>query len=378
MKINYRLLLITFGIIAVITITSTIIFFSLTTSILESKLTNSFTKNSYEFAFKLRLELEKLDSEFHQLYSSNIMLKDINIDTTSLDILLPVNKNRFINKEQMKVSSKSYLNFSSFEIRKFIANNPNVLLNYVKSDFGIIYYGRIINDDFLNALSELTRVDIALVVKDVPNVSSNSFFVNQYLTNILEATKFLSNKNNYTVFTDELESVDFYATVYTSDNIYFSDSKVKFLLFTTSSEISEVRETMGMIMLILITAGAALSLVFVMLFTTKLRKQISLLSKAAAYASKGEFNQKVTIVSGDEIGMLTVVFNQMLSELRNKEKREKEYSEFLTLLNQNPTLDEIAEESLKTILKELGLNQGMFYIVNEKDIRLIKNLWRYY
>lgn len=371
MKINFRLLLITFGIIVVISVTSTLIFFSLTTTILESKISNTLIKSSYDFVFDFQKLMTKLENQMVSLGYESSLQPETDIDTTDLDFIFPLAKDLNIDRNLMKVSSHTYLNFSSFKLDTFVKNNPNIMLQYIQNEKGIVFFGKVIDENFLTKFANESKLEIVLLVNGSPSEYSNMSATTKYINSIIEATKYLKNASNFTTYAEELQTAEFYASIYTYDNVYFEANKLNFLFFSTNDEVFAFRETMGMIMLILLFAGIALSLIFVMLFTTRLRKQISYLSKAAESASKGDFNNNVSIVSSDEIGRLSEVFNQMLAELRQKEKREKEYSNFLTLLNQNPTLEEIAEVTLRVVVDELGLQVGSFYLIEEKEEELI-------
>ncbi|MBU1099061.1 MAG: response regulator [Bacteroidetes bacterium] len=374
MKINLRLLLITFSIIVVISVTSTLVFFSVTNTILQSKLSNSFLKSSYDFVLAFQTEIGNINKEYAELSVNESEFSIIDIDTTNLDFIFIVDESYQIERNSMRFSSNSLLNFSSFQLGKFVENNPNLILFYSQENNKQVYYGKIINEKFLNQMAEKSRVEIMLLVNDTPYEYSNSTLTNQQLPSLVQISKSLKDQPDFSVYSEELLSTVFFATIYSFNSAYLSQNEIKFLLHTTSIEAFEVRDQMGVIMLVLIVTGVALSLIFVLLFTTKLRKQISYLSEAAEHASKGDFNRKVSIVSKDELGLLAKAFNKMLSELRQKEKREKEYAEFLTLLNQNPTLNEIAEESLKVILKELGMNYGAFFTLTSDKTEMVSAL----
>jgi two-component system chemotaxis sensor kinase CheA len=62
----------------------------------------------------------------------------------------------------------------------------------------------------------------------------------------------------------------------------------------------------------------------------------------------------------------------MLDELEKKEKSKTDYAEFITLINQNPSLKEIADVALKKILDKGDFIIGGLYIVDE-EISLISS-----
>ncbi len=356
--------MITTGIIVVILVTSTLIFFSLTTSILESKISNSLLRSSYDFVFKLQEKTNNLENKM-AILDFDSLEKNLNIDTMDVDFIFPLTKKLDIDKNLMRVSNDVYLNFSSFNVNSFIKNNPNLLLSFIEKNNRLVLGGVVIDEEMLNNFSDESRIEIVLLINEIPIIFSEMQANTQYLTSLINASKDLTTKENFSLYTEELTSGELYASIYYYDNSFISNNRISFLLYITSNEVFTFRETMGMIMLILLFAGIALSLIFVMFFTTKFRKQITSLNEAAESASRGDFNKKVKIITKDEIGRLGAVFNQMLAELSQKEKREKEYADFLTLLNQNPSLLEISGNTLSVMIQELGLQIGAFYLVED-------------
>ena len=102
-----------------------------------------------------------------------------------------------------------------------------------------------------------------------------------------------------------------------------------------------------------------------------MRKQIIDLSDATEKTKLGDFKNKITIRSKDEIGKLGQAFNLMLDELDKNQKAKKEYSEFITLINQNPSLKEISETALNKIINTCGFTVGALYSVEDDELRLL-------
>ena len=140
-----------------------------------------------------------------------------------------------------------------------------------------------------------------------------------------------------------------------------------FVVFNSVGEMSELKTSLKNILIVIGFAGVALSLILTMVFTDKIRKQISELSKATEVTKEGNFKNKITIQSNDEIGQLGGAFNTMLIELEKNERAKNEYSEFITLINQNPSLAEISDASLRKIIKAAGFVVGALYTVDENN-----------
>jgi signal transduction histidine kinase/CheY-like chemotaxis protein len=137
-------------------------------------------------------------------------------------------------------------------------------------------------------------------------------------------------------------------------------------------EAQKFRTTMNIIIVVLITSGILLSLVLVLLLTTRLRKQISNLSESVEIIGSGDLDHRAEIITNDEIGKLGIAFNQMLDELKSKDADQKDYSQFLMLINENPTLSEVSEAALTKIISSTNLNYGVLYLVEEdENLRLL-------
>src|SRR3972149_11775956 len=63
----------------------------------------------------------------------------------------------------------------------------------------------------------------------------------------------------------------------------------------------------------------------------------------------------------------------MLDDLEKNHKAKQEYSEFITLINQNPTLKEISEAALHKIIKTCKFSIGALYLVEKEGISLLSS-----
>lgn len=279
-----------------------------------------------------------------------------------------------INLNEFKLKQGIILNITSKSFGDFFKNNPNTILFYNKiSNGNIIYFGRVIDSRFLDLMAESIKADVALVIDDLPIEISYSGKNQRHLLSIVNAAQNLKFKNNFDLFTEELENADFTAAYYTPRQLLTPGGKISFIVFNTFPEAVDFRNTLKTVMFLIVFAGSAITFIFIFLFTTKLRKQISLLNQAVEITGKGNLEHTVDIITKDEIGKLGEVFNKMLAELKHKEEVEKEYSEFITLINQNPTLNEISEASLSKIIKSTRLTFGVLYLVENKELRLISS-----
>jgi nitrogen fixation/metabolism regulation signal transduction histidine kinase len=100
-----------------------------------------------------------------------------------------------------------------------------------------------------------------------------------------------------------------------------------------------------------------------------MRLRISELNYATSQTSSGNFDIQIDDKGTDEIGNLGRAFNTMLAELKKNQKAKNEYSDFITLINQNASLTEISNAALK-ILKTCNFS-GLLYSIDEDEVSLI-------
>jgi signal transduction histidine kinase/CheY-like chemotaxis protein/HAMP domain-containing protein len=253
-----------------------------------------------------------------------------------------------------------------FNLREFKSYNPYLMtMNFSAPDGKKYVYGRAISNDMLNDISQRINSDIALIWDGYPADFSNQMDNQKYLYVLSQAVENLKNKNNFELYIQGTGSKDILATIYKPTTVVGQDN-LYFLIFGTFAEAGELRSTLKNIFIIIGLVGIALSLIFTMVFTHKFRKQVTDLSKATEQTYSGKFDYKIEVKSKDEIGKLGVAFNKMLEELKKKEIARNEYAEFITLINQNPSLKEISDVALKKILDTGDFLIGGLYSVDDK------------
>lgn len=374
MKLNYRFILIAFLIVLVMSIASTFVFYSLTGKVLTQQQSKIVLNSTNDFAFAFQNEQVKLEEDFRLISSFVNSFNKINLDSTSIDFCFTLVNDSLINNREFKVKSGSYLNIRSSSFRQFFSDNPNVILKYAQFPNGkTVYYGNQISSKYLNRISQKIRAEIALVINNSPDEISNPEKNQVHLLSIINAVRNLKYRNSFDLFTAELDNADFTAALFIPKSILTPGVKINFIVFNVYKEGVEFRDTLRLVMLLVVIAGSAITFIVVWVFTAKLREQVSLLSQAAEITGKGNLDHRVPILTKDEVGKFGETFNHMLDELVRNKRAEKEYSEFLTLINQNPTLIEISDASLSKIIKSTGLTFGVLYLVEQKSLRLISS-----
>ncbi|MCL5028757.1 MAG: response regulator [Bacteroidetes bacterium] len=373
MKINYRILLINFVIVALILGSSAIAFYSIMYNVLSSQQSKYLLNSANDFIYTFQNMQQDADDEFHVVASGGVdkVFDNIQFNIKNLDFIFDTKDNssdyilRKVYKETVSFPSTIQT------IDEFKKNNPLAIIQSAQlSDGHTYYYGRIISNDFLNTLSNKINADVALVLNNSVLVVSNESINLKYLFSLNEAYKKLASKNNFDVFSQSAESSDILATIYKPTTAFYKAENYRFIIFTSLSEAADLRNSLKYLLIIIGSVGIVLSLILTLIFTDKLRKQITQLNDATKITKEGNFQNKIKVHSTDELGSLASAFNIMLDELQKHEKAKNEYSEFITMLNQNPTLAEISNAALHKIIITCGFTIGALYVVEDDKVKL--------
>jgi len=372
MKISLRILFINFLIVVLILGSSFLVFYNVVYDVLTSSQTKSLRQSANNFIYVYRTIQSESEEDFASVYNRNIekYLNESSIQLKNIDFILELDENglvlRHLTKNQIVLPEKE------FTLKDFQSINPYLMnINFSTPDGRKYVYGRVINNDLLNDISQRINSDIALIWNGYPTDFSNQNDNQKYLYVLSQAVTDLKNKNNNELYIQGTESEDILATIYKPAN-ESETSNNYFLIFRTFAEAGELRGTLKSFLLIIGIVGIALSLIFTMVFTAKLRKQMTELSKATELTYAGKFDYKIDVNSTDEIGKLGIAFNKMLDELKKKETAKNEYADFITLINQNPSLKEISDVALKKIIDTGDFLIGGLYNVDD-NITLISS-----
>ena len=373
MKISYRILFINFAIVVLILGSTAIAFYSIMYNVLSSQQSKYLLNASNDFNFDTKDLLQESDDEFQYIVGNNIenMFNNSYLNTKNIDFILETqNSNSDVIIKKI-YKQNVYFPSSANSLKEFRADNPFTIIQTAPLPNGYFcYYGTIISDAFLASLSSKINADIAVVsngsITEISNESQNRN--NLYTLN--EIYKTLASKNNFDLITKSTESFDIIATIYKPSTEYFQANNLQFIIFTTLQETSDLRTSLKYISVIIGCAGIILSLILTLVFTDKIRKQITQLNNATRITKEGNFQNKIAVQSKDELGQLASSFNTMLDELRKNERAKDEYSEFITLLNQNPSLSEISDAALRKIIASCGFTIGALYTFENDEIKL--------
>ena len=374
MKISFRILLINFLIVVLILGSSFFAFYSIAYEVLTSFQTRNLRQSANSFTYVYRSLQSDVEDDFLTLYNEGIesAFKNQRLQTKNVDFILEAKDKSEGKFSQYVVKNNIYLPERNFNLKKFLNDNPYVILmSFESADSRKYIYGKVINTEILDDLSQRINADIALIWNGNPVNISNQILNQNYIYILTQAVEDLKNKNNFELYLQGTESNDILATIYKPASIDKQDN-LYFLIFATFAEAGELRNTLKSVFLIIAFVGIVLSLIFTFVFTDRMRKQITELSRATEQTYWGKYDNKINVKSKDEIGILGLAFNKMLDELEKKEIAKNEYAEFITLINRNPTLKEISDVALKKILDSCDFLIGGLYSVDEK-VRLISS-----
>ena len=369
MKLRYRILLINFVIVVLIITASAFAFYSIMYTSLTSQRSKYLIRSANDFVYSYREMLQDTDDEFHfylENQPGNLSVKNFQ----NINFIFRETANKRLSNEF--IGQDVHLSGNTLSLEEFIKENPHSFVKKYINDYGTVYYyGRVISVTLLNKLSEKINADIAVVLNETPFELSNKDINQGFVYNLTEAYKELKLKNKFELYTESTDKSDLIAAIVENSNPGEINSEIDFLIFNTIDEAAYLRSSLKSMLAIIGTAGVFLSLILTFIFTDKIRKQLTQLSRAAEITKGGNFKNRITVKSKDEIGELANAFNDMLSDLEKNHKSKQEYSEFITLINKNPTLKEISEAALRKIIKTCNFSVGALYHVENKKLSLL-------
>jgi len=368
MKINAKLLLITFSIVCVISIVTAFIYFSLTVNLLEQQQIKGLKTQKTNLSYSLRQIISEMDLNIYETVSEKKDILKLNIDSSAIDFLFTFQSDSD-KKFNVFLAKDKYKNITpQSDFNKFKSNNPNILINYYDlGEGGMVYYGKLINTELLKKLTNDDKIGIILLSAKKVIAASNDTNNNANLSYNLKLH--LADKNEITKI--ETSNEDNYFITYEPDNIFFTGNDVKFVIQLQTDEINQITGVMQSTILIIVITGSLLSLIAILLFTYRMRKQIQLMNKVVSKVKSGDFSETVQVITKDEIGTFALTLNAMLKEIHQREDEEKKYTDFLRIINTHTEIDELAEVAIKNISSSLNCNYGLLYLIENKEIKRI-------
>jgi len=342
-------------------------------NVLSQKQSEQLLYSVNNFTFRLNEEVQATDEAFANIlnkYSDLSLAADLE-NQDHVDFVFQTNSKESFDAVK-KTGKRNLISLlKNNDLKIFFSQNPYLLIReYQHNDGSYYYYGRIINSDFLTQLSKKINSEIAYVInKTAVEISNSSTNIN-YTYALNEAYSNLSLKSNFEIYHSEKDKSDLLVTIYRANILNDQNKKIEFLIFSSLSAATSLSDNIKEVLIIIGLSGIVLSLILTLLFTSKLRRQITELGDATEKTKQGNFKSKIKIKSTDEIGKLGEAFNLMLDELEKNQKAKNEYSEFISLINQNPTLSEITDAALKKIVGTCHFTTGVLFTVQDDTLQL--------
>ena len=365
MKLNAKLFLLTFSIITIVSVSSAYIYLTLTQNLLKSQQSKALVNSANDFIFSLQTLQEGMDNEFREYQNYN---EDIEM-YKNIDLVFRADQDSNIVKESIIAKDNIKIYKDVLNVKEFLNYNSNLILRQVSNKNENLYYGIQINNKRINYLSQKIRAEIALVERDVVSLFTNSKDNQYYLPHLSKVTRELKNKNNFELVIETIDDVDFSATHYSPRSSVITSNGADFIIFNISNEAADFRNTMSFVTAIIVISGILLSIIFLLVFTAKFRHQLESISNGVKKIADGVMNERVEVISSDEIGKLGIAFNAMLDEIEKRDNEEKEYSEFISLINQNPSLEKIGNATLQKIMNSTKIDAGALYLYEEDELK---------
>jgi signal transduction histidine kinase/CheY-like chemotaxis protein/HAMP domain-containing protein len=358
-------------VVVLIVSSSAIAFYSIMYSVLTSQHSKYLLSATNDFIYASQEKIQENEDDFIKISKQDIntLFSSADLKEKNIDYVFETTAEGKI----LRSTGKDFVELPEniFRLEEFLKLNPAAIIkSYTSEEGNTFYYGLIFTSDLLNSISKKIGVDISIILNNFPLEMSNESLNKKYFSALTDAYQALSGKKSFEVFTSESETSDIIATICKPSSGNDRTGFNGFLIFTTLSETADLRSNLKYIFIIIGFAGVILSLILTFVFTDKIRKNISQLNKATEITKEGKFKNKILIKSKDELGDLAAAFNNMIDELEKNQKSKNEYSEFITLLNQNPSLKEITDAALRKIIKTGGFTVGALYSHNEGELNL--------
>ena len=374
MKINHRIILVNLLIVAIVLGSAAIAFYSIMYNTLTAQQSKIILNSSRNFTLAYRSFIDNIDEEFWNLKNNYPEfffdrpfiagnLNDFFLEASSSDSSIVI-----------RHSAKSFIQIpkQNFTIAEFIQQNPYAIINVnnISAD-RICYFGKIISNEVLDDFSKRIGSDVGLVWENFTAEVSNSGLNNQHISFLSKAYNSLKQKTDSEIIVGDSETSDIIATSYKAEKLSGYGNDLSFIIFRSHSEATDLRATLRNILILIGVVGIILALILSYVLTHRLRARISDLNYATAQTSAGNFDTYVKVQSNDEIGGLGKAFNLMLDELKKNQQAKSDYSEFITLINQNASLKEISNAALNKIINTCGFLVGALYSIDEEEVSLI-------
>lgn len=364
-------------VVALIIGSASLAFYSIMYSVLTSQQSKYLLNSSNDFLLAYKETFQNTENDFANLTHTDLynLISNQRIISPNIDFILERGSKesnvykRFVAKDGVNLPQREAT------LEEFININPSALIrSHTFPDGYSVYYGRLLTDEFLNSIAQKIDAQVAIITGNSALQISNQYSNQKYIYYLNKAYKNLSHKESFHIYSEDSDQAGIISTLCRISTNLNENQELRFLIFSTLNEAAALKSNIIYFLVTIGISGIVLSVILTFVFTQNMRRQLSLLGDATEQTKRGDFKNRISIKSRDEIGQLASAFNSMLDELDKNDRAITDYSEFLTLINRNATLKEIADAALNKIIKTCGFAIGAIYAVNKESISLIRSI----
>ena len=125
MKINVRILLITFIVVVLVSASSTLIYYSLTNKILHTQQTKSLLNSANDFIFALQQLIGQEEEELKKVYFDNFDISSFNIESTQIDFAFFMANDSLIKDGSIKQKQNVFISKKSNFLKEFLIDKQH-------------------------------------------------------------------------------------------------------------------------------------------------------------------------------------------------------------------------------------------------------------
>ncbi|MBI2418756.1 MAG: HAMP domain-containing protein, partial [Ignavibacteriales bacterium] len=365
MKISLRIILINFLTLILILFGSGIAFYTVVYNIITTQETKHLLNTANDFIFNLESNIELCDSSF----MTYLHKPKSDPEIEKLDFIVKADAGRFGRPRLLMAKSNISIPIGDFSLQDCFVSNPYLLVRLYKNPAGVEYvYGFNLQKEFFTEIAAKLRIDIAVYIDNEMIALSNDIVNQGHYYFLNKAFASLNFKNNFDVFSGNSGESYLIATTYRAKEIISNNRHLSILIFGTTGEVENLRQTTTNILVLLFIVSIILTFILTYVFSGRIRKQVDSLNQAVQIVKKGDFTTRIPVTTNDELGALASAFNAMLTELQEQEKLKSGYTDLIALINQNASYQALLPAILEKIVKSTGSVFGGLYLVSSGTI----------